>query len=657
MKKIILFVLLIGSIVSAQEKYLIYFVDKGETNKMNFSKTTEAYKEAEETLSQRAIERRKKILGENYILYEDVPIYQDYKNSLKVLGIEIQRELKWFNAVSAYLNDFQKQTINNLSFVNKIEKVKTFQSKKQFELRSQNILEKGNESNFELDYGFSEAQLTLSNIPEVHDLGLNGKDVLIGLLDTGFEWMTNPIFANANVIDEYDFVFEDNFTGNEGSDTPSQSSHGTYVFGIVGGYKDGELIGAAYNADFLLAKTEYVPTETRVEEDNYAAALEWMEGLGVDITSSSLGYSEFDSPSESYSYSQMDGNTTICTQAAELAFQLGVLTITSAGNEGNSSWYYITAPADGVNTIAVGAVDSQNNLAGFSSHGPTYDGRVKPDVVTQGVSVAGANSSGSVGFANGTSAAAPIAAGVAGLLKQAHPHLSNKQMRFILTYTADQNENPDNNKGYGLLSASKAISYPNYEKGIDSYIIHKIFTDAPDLAYADIHYFIDGIESSKTISKTDSLRFNFDLLDTEFNKDFFFYFNYEVNGEIKRAPQSGYYHLDKLWYNIAVVDSPVSIDDDESIRGFSIAQNYPNPFNNRTIIEYKVAVAANVTLEIYNILGERISTLVNDFRTIGFYETSWNGLDDKGNIAPSGVYFYSIRVNDNYQIKKMVFLK
>ena len=194
-----------------------------------------------------------------------------------------------------------------------------------------------------------------------------------------------------------------------------KTDHGTYVFSILAGIVDSVLIGPAFNSSFILAKTEDIRSETHIEEDNYAAALIWMENLGVDITTSSLGYNIFDS-GYSYTYADMNGRTTIVTKAAELAFQRGVSTFTSAGNEGNNSWGYILAPADGFNTIAVGAVNDLGNVAGFSSHGPTYDGRIKPEVVAHGVNVYGAVSGTNNGyqFNNGTSAAAPIASGIGG---------------------------------------------------------------------------------------------------------------------------------------------------------------------------------------------------------------------------------------------------
>jgi len=231
------------------------------------------------------------------------------------------------------------------------------------------------------------------------------------MLDTGFDWKEHESLQNATIIAEYDFVNQDSVTADQEDDQPGQHSHGTLTFSVLGGYKDSSLIGAAFGSDFILAKTEDIKSETHVEEDNYAAALEWMENYGVDITSSSLGYSVFDPSTFSYTYEDMDGKTTIVTKAAEIAFRKGVLTVTSAGNEGGTSWFYIIAPADGFNTLGIGAVDANNNVAGFSSRGPTFDGRIKPDVVTRGVSVYGAVAGTFSNYtrASGTSLSAPLA--------------------------------------------------------------------------------------------------------------------------------------------------------------------------------------------------------------------------------------------------------
>ena len=393
MKKIIVFLIaVLPLLLFPQEKYLIYFKDKEVTNTATLSKSSAIYKEALNNLSNRCIERRKKVMDENNLItYEDLPIKKEYILQIQNLNIKIQNKLNWFNAVSAYLTSEQMNSLKQLNFIEKVEKVKTFIYRNENEFLEKEIHVYKISKTTDLDYGPSYDQYSLSDIPKVHNKGITGEGVLIGLLDSGFDWKTPESLSGAKVIAEHDFIFNDNVTANEANDVAGQDTHGTFVFSIIGGYKPGEIIGPAYKAGFILAKTEKIGSETHQEEDNYAAALEWMEGLGVDITSSSLGYDTFDPGQTSYTYKDMDGKTTIVTKAADLAFQRGVVVVNSAGNEGNTSWHYISAPADGFNVIAVGAVNNLNQLAAFSSRGPTYDGRIKPDVLAQGVYVYGAN--------------------------------------------------------------------------------------------------------------------------------------------------------------------------------------------------------------------------------------------------------------------------
>ncbi|MDH3269193.1 MAG: S8 family serine peptidase, partial [Ignavibacteria bacterium] len=478
MKKFI-FLILIGftSTGFSQSKYFIYFVDKGMDSSETLEKNSRIYNSALSLLSEKSIERRIKNMGEeNIITFEDLPLYSDYILKIEQLGIKIENKLRWFNAATAYLNKKEKNKIANLSCVNRIEPVRNFVFKSP-ELETPSSYFKQSSVLFDYDYGPSFDQLQLSDIPVVHSKGITGEDVLLGLLDTGFNWKNHESLKDATVVTEYDFVFKDSSTANDSLDNPNQHNHGTLVFSIVGGFKEGSLIGSAFGSEFILAKTEDIRNEKHIEEDNYTAALEWMESYGVDITSSSLGYSTFDSPEFSYNYSDMDGETTIVTKATELAFRRGVITITSAGNEGATSWRYILAPADGKNILAIGAVNNDNQVAAFSSRGPSYDGRIKPDVVTQGVSVYCANANDYSGYitASGTSVSAPIASGIASLLLSTYPHLINTQVRSIFFESADNNLSPDNERGYGLVSAVKAIEFPNLKASDGTYILNKMF--------------------------------------------------------------------------------------------------------------------------------------------------------------------------------------
>lgn len=651
----LLIILLISVYSFPQDKYLIYFKDKGIIPGQTLNKTSALYNEALNNLTERAIERRKKVLGDEIISYDDLPIKQDYINALSSRGIKIIHKLTWFNAVSAYLNYSQLTSIRKFPFVEKVVPVSDIRFKR--DDINETKIEKNPGTKADFNYGSSFNQLNLIDIPMVHSKGITGEGVIIGLLDSGFDWKDHEALVNSNVITEWDFVFGDSITANQPEDTPSQHNHGTSVFSEVGGYKDSLLIGASFSSSFLLAKTEDIRSETHVEEDNYAAALIWMENYGVDVTSSSLGYSEFDSDQFSYTYEDMDGKTTIVTQACEMAFDRGVVTISSAGNEGNGSWHYITAPADGFNTIAVGAVNNQNQRASFSSYGPSYDGRIKPDIVTQGTGVFAATASAFDSYTTnfgGTSAAAPLACGVAGLLLSAHPHLTNGQVRNILLKTADNYSTPDNNRGYGLVSAANAINYPNLQFDDPNYIIHKIFIN--DLSInpltVKINYSVDNAALlQEGMSYDDTLRYSFVLPHLSNNQLVKFYFSYDDSSGVNhREPTNMEYVFTYGDFNINT-DSIVPVDP-VAILEFSLSQNYPNPFNPGTTIHYSLVKSGFVKLEIYNLLGEKIKTLVNEFKDEGPHDIDVDASD-----LPSGAYFYRLETAKFVQTKKMLFLK
>ncbi len=636
MKKFILiFFLLFATTGFSQSKYFIYFVDKGMASSETLEKNSSVYSSALSLLSEKSIARRIKNMGEDsFITYDDLPLNSDYVFKIEELGIKIENKLRWFNAVTAYLTEEEKIKLSNLSFVDRIEPVRKFVFKSP-ELESPSQLFKQPNNIFDFDYGPSFGQLQLSDIPAVHSRGITGEGVLLGLLDTGFNWKNHESLKDATVVNEYDFVFKDNSTANDSLDNPNQHNHGTLVFSIVGGFKEGSLIGSAFGSDFILAKTEDIRSEKHIEEDNYAAALEWMESYGVDITSSSLGYSHFDSPEFSYNYSDMDGKTTIVTKAAELAFRRGVVTITSAGNEGASSWYYITAPADGVNTIGVGAVSNDNQVAGFSSRGPSYDGRIKPDVVTQGVSVYCANAGNFSGYitASGTSVAAPIASGIVSLLLSAYPHLKNTQVRSIFFESADNNLSPDNERGYGLVSAVKAIEFPNLLASDGTYILNKIFITMENIfpQTVFVHYSTNGVDyTEKQMEFDGNLKYSIKL-PYFFNDELIdFYFTYDDNtGASFREPVSSNY---KFYYGS--LDISLNLNTKKTYSDFIVSDPYPNPFypdlNTFTSILIKSSGNENLTIRIYDPLGQQVgyySTVTNDDENrFNWYGKNINGV-------------------------------
>lgn len=661
MKYILSFTLLLSFSVFPQTKYLIYFKDKGVEENVNLQKNNPIYLSALSLLSEKSIERRIKTLGEDDIItYEDLPIKPDYVSQLEQLGIKIENKLRWFNAISAYLTEDEKNKISMLPFVEKIEQVKNFVFKAPEILESNNFL-KQTDNSFLFDYGPSFAQLQLSDIPEVHSKGITGEGVLLGLLDTGFNWKNHESLKDATVVAEYDFIFKDNSTANDSLDVPAQHNHGTLVFSIVGGFKDSSLIGSAYGADFILAKTEDIRSEKHIEEDNYAAALEWMESYGVDITSSSLGYSTFDPPEFSYSYSDMDGRTTIVTQAVEIAFRKGVMTISSAGNEGGTSWYYITAPADGINTLAIGAVTNENVIASFSSRGPSYDGRIKPEVVTQGVGVycAAAGNFSGYSTASGTSVAAPIASGIAALLLSAYPHLKNSQVRNILIETADNSSSPNNERGYGLLSAVRAIEFPNLKASSGTFIINKMFLTQenifPQTVY--IHYSTNGVDYTESQMQFDGNLKYFIKLPYLFNDDLVdFYFTYDDNtGATFREPVSGNY---RFYYGS--LDITLNTDLVHTYLDYIVSEPYPNPFNplqhSFTSVSIKTSGNENLTIRIINPLGQQVG-YYNAVTAGEEFRFDWHGRNGSGEELSSGAYYFLIDLNGKKYSRNLVLLR
>ncbi len=196
------------------------------------------------------------------------------------------------------------------------------------------------------------------------------------------------------------------------------------------------------------------------------AAIEWADSIGVQVTSTSLGYLDYNPPYTSWTWLDMNGRTTVITRVAAMAVRKGIVVVNSAGNEGfNSLHNTLNAPADGDSVVAAGAVDPSGNRASFSSVGPTTANppRIKPDVMAQGVSVltASAYTTTGYGLSQGTSFACPLTAGVAALLVKANPTAPPMRIVEAMKLTASNAAAPDNLIGWGILNAGAALHYLN----------------------------------------------------------------------------------------------------------------------------------------------------------------------------------------------------
>ena len=347
------------------------------------------------TLHPKTLERRKKLFPEPVTWY-DVPVHQEYINGIILVGAEVHRKSKWLNAVSVFASMDQIKTIAAMNFVKGIQPVVKLRRRKNKIINKMTYSRLRNSS--VMDYGLAQTQIEMMNCDLAHNIGYFGQGVRILVIDTGFD-LTHEAFDSLHVIDQWDFINDDNNTANETDSEANdgQHNHGTSVLSIMGAYVPGTLIGPAFGSEFLLAKTEIVAEEIQQEEDNYVAALEWGEANGADVVNSSLGYLDW------YSYCDMDGNTAITTIGVDIAASLGLACVTSAGNWANEDppedpcetlSYYISAPADADSVIAVGAVSADSIITYFSSRGPSYDGRIKPEVSALGVGVAVANPAG-----------------------------------------------------------------------------------------------------------------------------------------------------------------------------------------------------------------------------------------------------------------------
>lgn len=436
-------------------KVWVFFTDKGVFDEQQLSTAKRA---AGSLVTPRAQERLRKNGIEGAQVY-DLPVVDDYVKAVVNLGVELRRVSRWLNAASFEVELSQLDQMASLRFVQRIQPVATYRNEhdQPGESDKQPVSTQALQAH-SLDYGGSYDQLNQISIPTCHDSGYTGQGVILSVFDTGFR-TTHDAFAEADssgrILATRDYVFDDDIVDNEPEDISSAWDHGTSTWSICGGTEPGTHFGPAFGASFIVCKTEDVRSETQVEEDNWVAAMEWVDSLGTDVITSSLSYSDW------YVQADYDGNTCVTTVAADIAAERGIVVCNSAGNAGPSA-STLGAPADADSILTVGAVQFDGNIASFSSRGPTADGRTKPEVCARGVSVHRATSSSNSSFSafgNGTSYSCPLVAGAAAVVISAQPEWTAMQVREALMMTADNAETPDNTYGWGVIDAWAAIHY------------------------------------------------------------------------------------------------------------------------------------------------------------------------------------------------------
>jgi hypothetical protein len=419
---------------------------------------------ARSQVSARSLERRAR-RGGALALESDLPVYRPYVDELARHGFRVRGTSRWLNAASVATTRVRLDDLRALPFVGAVEPVARHVrgAPSASELRGE-VAPGGAPRVAALVpgtpefYGPSWAQNRTIQADQLHAAGLSGAGVIVAILDTGFREI-NVALDSIAVVARRDFIQGDEVVANEAGDAASQDAHGTYILSALAGREIGVLVGPGFGASVALAKTEEVSEEVPVEMDYWQMAAEWADSLGADVISASLGYFAFDDPDASYEYADMDGRTTVVTRAAVEASARGITVVTAMGNEGNTPWHYLIAPADAESTLAVGAVDSFAVVAGFSGYGPTADGRTKPDVCAMGVRVHVGTPAGSFGRVDGTSAATPLIAGLVAMLLEAHPTWGPFEIVEALRATADQAGAPDTQRGFGVARGALAVEW------------------------------------------------------------------------------------------------------------------------------------------------------------------------------------------------------
>lgn len=406
-------------------------------------------------LTQEAIDRKN--LHNTPVDERDVPVNESYIATVKAQnGIQVLAKSKWFNCVHVRGSEQDILALDGLSFVATIDFADSSLTRSSDSLDffkdDPNVQP---QQRVTYNYGATENQVTQLGVDFLHEQDYTGETMVIAVMDSGFPGVDvnegfSALHQEGRLLDGYDFVArEDNefaFTG---------SSHGTRVASDIVGFIEDEFVGTAPSVSLYCFRTEDVSSENPVEESYWVEAAERADSLGVDIINTSLGYRTFDNPAYDYTYQDMNGEVAFISRGATQAFEKGMLVVTSAGNSGAGM---ISAPADSVGALTVGAVNADGDYVSFSSIGPSSDGRVKPDVMAKGASSAVIDQNNNITTSSGTSFSSPIMAGAVASLWQAAPEKTNAEIMQIVREAAHLYPDSTPQMGYGIPDFSEALA-------------------------------------------------------------------------------------------------------------------------------------------------------------------------------------------------------
>lgn len=448
--------LIISSPAWAQSnRYVVFFKDKN-SNPYSLS-------QPEGFLSPKSLQRR--VRSGISLTAEDLPVTPSYVTQVRAAGAKTFFTTKWMNGVLVEGTASMMSSIESFPFVAKVDFVAP--DKKLIGGRSKHVKQQ-NDVSAQVD---PEVQLQMLGLDKMHRDGYYGEGVTISILDTGFPGVNSSspfqqIFAEGRIKMTQDFVTN---SGN----VYQFATHGAVVFSVIAA-KEATFTGGAYKANYLLFVTEDAGSEYRIEEYNWLFAAEKADSAGTDVIQSSLGYTLFDDSQMDYKITDLNGKTAVVSKAAGMARDRGIVVVVSAGNEGNGGWHFITPPADAEGILSIGAINNLGNKVGFSSFGPTSDGRIKPDVAALGQSTAVILPDGILSTASGTSLASPLVTSLVAGLLQAYRNYTPAELVEAIKLSASQGSAPDNQLGYGVpnyiavknylesnLSSNEVFIYPN----------------------------------------------------------------------------------------------------------------------------------------------------------------------------------------------------